>query len=303
MSVRRNTDSETGVKITECDTWDDFIAEMRIDEGRYVGGHIYRGHGNADWKLSSVFERWLGGMKQDNPERNIRDLFSEGALEKFRTQYLKPFMHYAHRLPDIELPPKEDVDTWLALARHHELISPILDWSRSPYISAYFACIDAFKIAADENRLFIAEKHGTDSAKKYGARFENSALGSQMIPPHKPLVIWALACYNEIFVEDEFRLLDTPEFRNLRLHAQQGLFTYLMHDVYVDVESYLVSRKHGVRLEKFIIPGNEAGKALHDLNLMGINNAVLFPDLTGAALQANMSGTKFYFGGRGTPIT
>lgn len=296
MSVRKNTDPETGIKITECDTWDDFIVEMRITVGRFGGTHIYRGHGNADWKLSSVFERWLGGVKQANPDRSLRDLFAEGFLKTFRTGYLKPFMHYARRLPDVELPPKEDIDAWLALARHHELISPILDWSRSPYISAYFACIDAFKTAADENRLILAEKKGVDFAKKYSTRFEDPALGvgSQMIPPHKPLVIWALACYNEIFVENEFRLLDTPEFRNVRLHAQQGLFTYLMHDVYVDVESYLMSRQHGVRLEKFIIPGYEAGKALHDLNLMGINNAVLFPDLTGAALQANMSGTKFY---------
>ncbi len=105
-----------------------------------------------------------------------------------------------------------------------------------------------------------------------------------------------LACHDDIFIDDEFRLLDTPEFRNARLHAQQGLFTFLTHDVHVDIERYLVSRKHGNRLEKFVIPGQEAGKALHDLNLMGINNAALFPDITGAALQANMSGTSFNFG-------
>ena len=141
MSVRRNSDTETGIVKTECETWDDFIAEMRIDEGRYIGGYIYRGHGSVDWDLASVFERWLGRMKQGNPERNVRELFSEGAFEKFRTLYLSPFMHFARRLPDVQLPPKEDIDTWLALGRHHGLTTPILDWTRSPYIAAYFASV------------------------------------------------------------------------------------------------------------------------------------------------------------------
>lgn len=304
MSVRRNSNPETGVVITECETWDDFIAELRIDVGRFGGGHVYRGHGNADWPLASVFERWLGRMKQGNPERNIRDLFSEGALEKFRTLYLRPFMHFARRLPDVQLPPEEDIDTWLALGRHHGLTTPILDWTRSPYIAAYFAAIEAFNIAADEQRLFTAEKSGVDAARKYWSSFESAVTGrgGQMAIPHEPFSIWALACHNDTFVEDEFRLLDTAEFRNARLHAQQGLFTYLMHDVHIDMESYLVSRKLGRHLEKFVIPAQEAGKALHDLGLMGINNAALFPDLTGAAFQANMSGTRFNFGqGRREP--
>ena len=61
---KTKSDPETGVVITECETWDEFIAELRIGEGRYIGGHIYRGHGNADWNLASEFERWLGQMKQ-----------------------------------------------------------------------------------------------------------------------------------------------------------------------------------------------------------------------------------------------
>ncbi|HBP88820.1 MAG TPA: hypothetical protein DD706_14115 [Nitrospiraceae bacterium] len=299
MSVKRNPDPETGVAITECETWDDFIAELRIDEGRYIGGHIYRGHGNADWNLASEFERWLGRQKKGNPERKISEMFSEGALEKFRIRYLSPFMHFARRLPEVQLPPKEDIDTWLALGRHHGLTTPILDWTRSPYIAAYFAAIDTFKIAADEVRLSTAEKYGVDGAKNFCATSFESAvagLGGPMAIPNEPFVIWALSCHDDIFVEDEFRLLDTPEFRNARLHAQQGLFTYLMHDVHVDLERYLVSRNLGSRLEKFVIPGQEAGTAIHDLNLMGINNAALFPDLAGAALQANMSGSRFNYG-------
>jgi hypothetical protein len=237
-------------------------------------------------------------MKGGNPDRNVRELFSEGALEKFRTLYLEPFRHWAQRLYGVQLPQKEQLNTWLALGRHHELITPLLDWTRSPYIAAFFATIDAFRVAADEHRLFIAQKHGVEAAKKDAVTFEARVMGVRggRIFPSKPFAIWALACHRDVFVDNEFTLIDEHEFRNTRLHAQQGLFTYLTHDVHVDVESYLTSRGLGNRLEKFLIRGQEAHKALHDLNLMGINDAAMYPDLGGAARQANMS--NFWIGAK-----
>ena len=296
MSSRRQEDPKTRIRITACDSWDDFITELRIGEGRHVGGHIYRGHGDATWRLSSVFERWLVRQKGGNPERNLGELFGEGGLEKFRTMYLKPFQHSAYRLHDVQLPPKESINTWLALGRHHGLITPLLDWTRSPFIAAFFASIDAFKLKADDERLSVAARHGKGAAKSYGPSFENSVtgMGGGIVYPHEPFVIWALSCADEIFVKGEFQIVDEQEYSNARLHAQQGLFTYLTHDVHVDLENYLASRGLGHRLEKFVIPGQEAGKAIHDLELMGINYASLFPDLDGIAKQANMGNFWWY---------
>ena len=57
---------------------------------------------------------------------------------------------------------------------------------------------------------------------------------------------------------------------------------------YLDLGSYLKSRKRINCLELFLIPVREAAKALTDLDMMNINFAGLFPDLDGAAKQVIM---------------
>ncbi|MEM8886131.1 MAG: hypothetical protein AAGD14_18850, partial [Planctomycetota bacterium] len=103
-----------------------------------------------------------------------------------------------------------------------------------------------------------------------------------------PVEIWALARRSEIQVSGEFEILSPPPYRSARLNAQRGTFTRLTHPVHVDVESYLVSRGVGTSLEKFEISAQAVGQALHDLELMGITFATMFPDIDGIARQANM---------------
>ena len=70
------------------------------------------------------------------------------------------------------------------------------------------------------------------------------------------------------------------------------MFTRLTHDVHVDLEAYLKARGICKKyLECFVISGQEMGRALYDLELMNITLASVFPDLGGAAVQANMGHT------------
>ncbi len=48
-----------GVRVFKCRTWEEFIANVRGMEGKILGHRIYRGHAKLEWKLSSMFERWL----------------------------------------------------------------------------------------------------------------------------------------------------------------------------------------------------------------------------------------------------
>lgn len=272
MAIREEQDSNTGVRIYDCEQWDDFIVAQRRIEGRFVGGYFYRGHAKLEWRLSSPFERWLHRMKGNDEKRNVRELFSEGAYEKFREGNLSQFIDLATGLPNVDTRSLERSD-WLALARHHGLNSQILDWSQSPYVAAFFAFAEALKIAN----------------LKYGHELGSPTPGA-IYMPDQPVAIWGIAnSSNKLEIEGEFEFLRSRADINYWQKAQQGLFTKLNHDVFVDIESYLVSRKLGNRLERYIIPGSETMKALGDLKRMNITFASLFPDLRGAALHSNLS--------------
>jgi len=210
-------------------------------------------------------------MKGGKEERNVKDLFSEGAYEKFQEGNLNHFVDLATGLPTVDVANLDHSD-WLTLARHHGLNSAILDWSESPYIAAFFAFMDALRIA---NRDYDHEL-GTPTP---GAIY----------PATEPVAIWGIANSKELEIVGEFEFLTSRAAINYWQKAQKGLFTKLTHEIYVDVEMYLASRDLGHRLERYVIPGQEAMAALGDLARMNITYASLFPDLRGAALHANLS--------------
>ncbi len=99
---------------------------------------------------------------------------------------------------------------------------------------------------------------------------------------------------------DEFEVLSSLSAVNYWQKAQLGVFTRLTHNDHVDIASYLAKRKLLGQLMQFVIPGSETNKALSDLESMNITYASLFPDLRGAAMQANVGMTwKFLGAGSG----
>ena len=110
------------------------------------------------------------------------------------------------------------------------------------------------------------------------------------------MCIWRLGITKDLWVDEEFEMLSSLSPVNYWQKAQAGMFTRLTHEDHVDVCSYLGERGLLDLLEKFVIPGNETMKALGDLEAMNIGYATLFPDLRGAALQANVGATWKIFG-------
>jgi hypothetical protein len=284
--------SPNAPNVIPCKTFDDFVANVRST--RWVCGTIYRGQRDSSWPLWSLWDRKLkklrdGYLDQDErlpgvdvravevlgPERaglNLDTLFGPEGREnrnRFREIYLKDFRNCLHDLPDVPREHLDDpLDTW-ALGRHFGLNTPLLDWSRSPYVALFFACLD------------YAEHHNP-GLREGLARCLN-------FMSSEPVAVWELAVSSSLEVRDEFCLVDRRVVRGHRQKAQQALFTLLTHETHLDLEAYLKERELARYLTRYELPGTEVGRALWNLRMMNITYAALFPDAEGAATEANMA--------------
>jgi hypothetical protein len=153
-----------------------------------------------------------------------------------------------------------DYATVIGLARHHGMPTPLLDWTASPYIAAFFALADALE-------LRITPKT-SDYVRIYGlSRDFVEALSSPIVT-----LPWAKPYTNTLSI---------GPLHNPRLAAQQGHFlvTNVAH-----LEAYIRTAeiRTGVRsLFAVDVPIGVATEALKDLAFMGLTAATLFPGLDG----------------------
>ena len=273
MSVTEK--DEQGVRVLTCETWWDFgqavqsvEEQFEIEAGDGDASIAYRGHGSPEWALSSVSERRCRKLVGLYPFQAIRQMVREESAT-----CLDNFKRFVIAQPStLPLPAGDDDDAWSMLGRHHDLITNLLDWSRSPYVAAFFA-ID--HVVSD-------------------IRFETEHLAL----PHEGwsgVSVWAIDL-SSIEKEHDLRVIDGMILHNPilpRLHAQRGLSTVLNSEHHLDLRSYLESEKMLSRLARIditfrIAKGVDTVFALRNLERMNISHSRLFPDRDGAALEANL---------------
>lgn len=104
---------------------------------------LYRGHVNHEWKLQTTLER------EPDTVRSISEYYRRAyvsshqirAFTKHRWKKVPTPQQYAELTRDFDgspFNPRPAYD-YLAYLRHHGYPSPFLDWTRSPYIAAFFA--------------------------------------------------------------------------------------------------------------------------------------------------------------------
>lgn len=234
---------------------------------------LFRGHADLEWKLWSQLERNLVmyGKAPDGTLQMFAARETKGLewYDRYCSQLLGKFRRLSHGMPGT-YPDMPDDELW-ALGRHHGLLTPLLDWTESPYVAAYFALEEVRKDWL------------------HGSR-------AHTVPPTgKPIRVWGLRFWEPIEVSDEFTVVRVVPRTAARQHAQRGVFTKLRTRHHQDVESYLTQRGLAHCLEVYDIPREVSLDGLRDLELMNITPAVLFPDLAGAALQANTDVDKLRF--------
>lgn len=219
---------------------------------------IYRGHRRYDWPLTPSLGRF-------DPRNIITKEVAEAQLRLFRRAV-------RGRISDRTLVETQEEDELWAVGQHHGLLTPLLDWTYSPYVALFFAF-------EKEDR-----RHG---------EHDN---------PYR-----AVYLLNKSHVEAEDKcpdvsVLEPRKDDHGRLVNQAGLFTSSAYDN--SLENFLIDSlrdevlgqvsedDEAIELAKYIckiyIPNEERAECLRHLRMMNVHHASLFPDLLGAAQYCNI---------------
>ncbi len=246
------TSSEFGIETIEFDTWAEYIEHINSNlEFRHF---VWRGQTDSSWILEPTIDRILREIDKIGDTKTINE-------------HLKRFK-YASRGRRGNNPPelKNDNDWW-ALGQHNGLSTPLLDWSKSPFVAAFFAFASSVK-SSTSLREIVGISQITFEWKS------NEIKKSHKSSSRPPII--------------EF--IEPLSDENARLVNQSGLFT--RSPTGVDIESWVKKNfskdDDRVRMWKMLIPEKEREIILCSLNRMNINYSTLFPDLFGASECANM---------------
>lgn len=149
------------------------------------------------------------------------------------------------------------------------LATPLLDWTTSPFVAAYFAFAEEDEDDQSDSRVVFAL--------------------SKTIPLKKSKEIAAAVETGGVAPIIEFHRPDSNE--NPRLLSQGGLFTRLHSSDGIEawLSEHMPEDLDKKILFRILIPNSERRRCLRALNRMNINPMSLFPDLYGASKYCNLA--------------
>lgn len=225
--------------LDEVNTWVEF--KRYIDE-QPPDRFFYRGQSRSHWRLRTAFHR--GG-------RYSLYRFLGGEMD-LAQRALAPHLRRTFDLAD----PVQNA-SFIHLIQHHGYPTPLLDWSYSPFVAAYFA--------------FQSRRDRPD---------DNEAVRIQMFDAPTWQRLHA-GPSNVIYVSPTLAVIAANAIDNPRSRPQQSISTATNVD---DLEAYIETKEQesGLNfLTTIDLPYSERTKALRDLKTMNITAESLFPGLEG----------------------
>jgi len=167
-----NSEQKARTEVLQLKSWEEFAERVHgfDDPSRSAWNEIwYRGQGDADWPLSTTLER-------RSTIRSVREYLHmiigiQPEIETFteREFHIPALGEVDEQCGDYDRFPQflRQSGTYLAHLRHGGFPSPMLDWSGSPFVAAYFAFsrarhngnVAVFAYQARPNR---SRSHGSD---------------------------------------------------------------------------------------------------------------------------------------------
>ncbi len=217
--------------------------------GGYHSYPIYRGQSDASWRLCTTLER-LDGADQRvarycrvlNSARRylgnfVPDQWAKATEEKVTYDTLR------QRFPDYE---------FAAYLRHHGFPSPLLDWSQSPYVAAYFAF--APRTQRNEVAIYSLVEYA-GAAKAFMSSAPHIEIAGPWAAIHRRHIMQQ-CMYSYCFKKDDSNGLQFEQHEAVWETGQAGE----AHD----------------QLTKIVLPASERITALNDLHRMNVMPHSLF---------------------------
>ncbi|HCG5249804.1 FRG domain-containing protein [Vibrio parahaemolyticus] len=231
-------------------SWDDY-KKWVSDLVRNNHTYFFRGQQDLTWKLETTFQRYAA---------------KNGISWRYYFDKILPDVYYSsaafgYRVDDPT--DEKDVGGFLAKLQHHGFPTPLLDWTMSPYVAAYFALedIDPRKVDANGN------------VKIYMFDFQLWRNSYMQVPMLQAGDSPFLSEFKPAYVD------------NQRLVSQMAVTTVTNVP---DVELYLNNIKQTTGrtfLYYALLPIKERRLIMNELNLMGISSATMFPDFDGMCMS------------------
>lgn len=255
------------IPVTRLESWRDFTDLLESDFFNRPGVQlVFRGHRRFDWSLMPT----LGRLTTNGI---VTEALAQAQMERFKRAV-------RGRLNDAAMVDEDD-ELW-SVGQHHGLMTPLLDWTYSPYVALFFAFHkedskdeqkeNTYRAVYVLNKSFLAEHEGETGIRVWEPRKDDhgrlvNQAGLFTFSPTDATIENKLAT---VLADDE--LFEDEELRSASEDEQPGILAKYICKIYIRNE--------------------ERDACLRHLRRMNVHHASLFPDLLGASEYCNIITTE-----------
>ncbi len=250
------------MKEESCKNWEDFEEKVLAirqehkkseDSHSWISSLLFRGQQSAAWTLQTTLERF------GKPNFPMEDYYSilkavKPKITSLTKQNWTLEEYDSTKENRLQAPQGYEFMMYL---RHHGFPSPLLDWTHSPYVAAFFAFRS--KLTTDEKDKYVAIYSFVEMSegKKSGSSNEASIVG---LGPN-------ITTHHRHFTQQcEYTICKKTAGGNYVYCAHEEAFTKKTEGEDPEQD----------QLTKFILPKSARTKVLEKLNFMNVNAYSLF---------------------------